>query len=305
MKRIIIITMMFLSTYCSLESCIDETDISQCTRHTMEAEFNYLSCFKFKDNTNSQCAPNFIDHGSQKVFAKFLTGSEKELKSMIPSEIHEDETIRVFDKETYDKDDTISTKSIQLTEEDKRIINNKNTCNYNAKSKSVKFVQYPENTTIKVADKNVCFNSERFEDLKDILDCGYATLKGKYMNVPFIFTCCCSITDENADEKFKRIYKDFYLKQSFQSLYNEAIKKGVTDFNLTIEERGISKKRQLQTQEIKDFEMFIEDKHGNIIRFNQNGDIIDGDNEPNKFVNSCGKNSLDFILLLCFILLFS
>ncbi len=51
--------------------------------------------------------------------------------------------------------------------------------------------------------------------------------------------------------------------------------------------------------------MFVEDKHGNIIRFNQNGDIIGGDNEPNKFVNSCGKNSLNFILLLCLILLFN
>jgi hypothetical protein len=46
--------------------------------------------------------------------------------------------------------------------------------------------------------------------------------------------------------------------------------------------------------------MTIKDRHGNIIVFNQDGDIISGD-EPTKFLSS-RTNSLNFLLLLCFVL---
>ena len=302
MKRIIIITMMFLSTYCSLSSCQVETDRSQCTKHTMEAEYNYLSCFKYKDGTDDQCTPYFSDHGTQKIFTKFHRGYQKEYISIYPEL---GDTIQTYDKETYDRDDTISFTSIPITEEDKRIISNKKNCFYNAYSRFVDSNHYIDKTKINVTDKNVCFNAEKFEDLKDIMDCGFATVKGKYKNVSFTFTNCFMITDEKADGTFKQFYNGSFSKQLFQTYYEQAIKNAITLLDINIEGRPTSKKRQLQTQEIEDFDMVVEDKHGNIVRYNQNGDIIGGDNEPNKFVNSSGKNSLDFILLLCFILLFN
>ena len=217
----------------------------------------------------------------------------------------EDDNIYTYDKETYDKDDTISNKTIPLTEEDKRIINNKNTCSYHTYSRFVNSDRFIEKSKINITDKNVCFNAEKFEEYKDIMECGFATVKGKFKNVSFTFTNCFGIPDENVDGTFKQFYNGFYLKQLFQTYYNEAIRKVITNLDINIEGRTTSKKRQLQTQEIEDFEMFVQDKNGNIVRYNQNGDIIGGDNEPNKFVNSCCKNSLNFILLLCFILLFS
>ena len=176
--------MMFLSTYCSLSSCQDETDRSQCTKHTMEAEYNYLSCFKYKDGTDDQCTPYFSDHGTQKIFTKFHRGYQKEYISIYPEL---GDTVQTYDKETYDRDDTISFTSIPITEEDKRIISNKKNCFYNAYSRFVDSNHYIDKTKINVTDKNVCFNVDRFEDLKDIMDCGFATIKGKYKNVSFIF----------------------------------------------------------------------------------------------------------------------
>ena len=247
----------------------------------------------------------FYQFWTAKSIYKYLSGGQKELLSIYTLNYIGDTEIETYDKETYDKDDIISYKSIPFTEEDKRIINNNNTCFYKTYSRFVDPDHYIGERKINVADKNVCFNVDRFEDLKDIMDCGYATIKGKYKNVSFTFTNCFSIPDENVDGKFKQFYNGDDWKQAFQTYNNDVIKNAITELDLDIENHPISKKRQLQTQEIEDFDMVVEDKHGNLVRYNQNGDIIGGDNEPNKFVNSSGKNSLDFILLLCFILLFN
>ena len=48
--------MMFLQIYCTVMSCARETDQSQCQKHTMESEYNYLSCFKIEnDIDDNQC----------------------------------------------------------------------------------------------------------------------------------------------------------------------------------------------------------------------------------------------------------
>ena len=51
--------------------------------------------------------------------------------------------------------------------------------------------------------------------------------------------------------------------------------------------------------------MIVKDRHGNILKYNQNGEEIGGyDDEPKKILNSSG-NTLNIILLLCFILFLS
>ena len=159
----------------------------------------------------------------------------------------EDDNIYTSDKETYDKDDTITLISIPLTEEDKRIINNNITCFYNTYSRFVNSDRYIEKTKINVTDKNVCFNADKFEDLKDIMDCGYATVKGKFKNISFTFTNCFSIPDENTDGAFKQFFNDLYFKQLFKTYYNQAIRNVITNLDINIERGPISKKRQLQT----------------------------------------------------------
>lgn len=301
MKRIIIIPMMFLQIYCTVMSCAQETDQSQCQKHTMESEYNYLSCFKIENNIDdNQCTPFFTDKTLQKAYINYMSGYEKEWLSIYPlSEVGEN-TIETFDKENYNTNEIIKYKNVPLTEKEKRIINNNNTCMYQSFARFVDPDHYIGERKINISNESVCHNVDRFDDLKDILDCNIATIEGKYKNEPFIFSNCYNFLDTNADEKFKNYYKEFYLKPFFQQYYNDIIKTFINKIAPYADIYSKSKKRQLQNQDIQDFKMTIKDRHGNIIVFNQDGDIISGD-EPTKFLSS-RTNSLNFLLLLCFVL---
>lgn len=294
---------MFLSIYCSVMSCAEETDQSQCQKHTMESEYNYLSCFKIEASGDfNKCTPFFTSYGPQKAYNKFLSGYQKEQLSIYTLSYVGEEEVQAYDKDTYDKNDIIKMKSFPLTEEDKKIINNNNTCSYNSYARFVDPDNYIGEIKINVSDKNACYNVDRFEDLKDVMDCGYAIIKGKYNNKPFTFTNCYGILDKNVDGTFKQFYKGFYLKTFFQNYYKQAVQNFIDKVAPYTGAYDKSKKRQLETKEIQDFEMTVEDRYGNVVVYNKDGDIIGGDDEPIKFANSSGKNSLNFILLLGFIL---
>ncbi len=236
-----------------------------------------------------------------------MSGIQKESLSRIPlSKIEkENKTIITFDKETYNKDDTISTKIVTLTEEDKKIINNNNTCDYNTYARFLYSEYYKGEKKVNVTDKNFCFNTDKFEDLKGIMDCGYATIKGKINNVSFAFTNCFNILDKNVDETFK---KHFYYsaKQTnlFQSYHLDIVRNNITNIYTNKEDSSKLENEQfqsqlLQSQDIQDFHMVVEDKNGNVVSYNKSG-IVD-DDDPNRFLNS-RKNSFNFMLLLFLIL---
>lgn len=88
------------------------------------------------------------------------------------------------------------------------------------------------------------------------------------------------------------------------------IRDNITDLDINNEDRSKFEKRQLQSpllQDIQDFDMVVEDRYGNVVRYNKYGIVGGGDDEydePNKFVNAnaSGKISLNFMLLLFLIL---
>jgi hypothetical protein len=92
-----------------------------------------------------------------------------------------------------------------LTKEDEKIFFGKNNCFYRTFDRF--YNDYKGEKNINISDKNVCYNVDRFEDLKDIMDCGYATITGKYKNKSFVLTNCVHILDKNADELFKDTIK--------------------------------------------------------------------------------------------------
>ena len=304
---------MLLSIYCSSDSCIAEKDLSQCSKHTMEPELNYLSCFKYM---LGHCTGFFKNSEAQKTYIKYVSGKQKESLSRIPlSKIEEENTpIIMFDKETYDKDDTITTKFGTLTEEEKKIINNNNTCDYKTYARFLYSEYYKGEKKVNVTDKNFCFNADKFEDLKGIMDCGYATIKGKYKNISFTFTNCYNILVKNVDGDFKKHFYNSTKDESgfFYEIYY-IIRDNITDLDINNEDRSKFEKRQLQSpllQDIQDFDMVVEDRYGNVVRYNKYGIVGGGDDEydePNKFVNAnaSGKISLNFMLLLFLILSFN
>lgn len=300
MKRIIIISMMFLSIYCTAESCLNETDPSQCQKHTLEQQLKYYSCFKYENedfpDIEQKCTLYYTNEELQKLYYKYQVGRFKELATMNggKSAIY------------YVKGDTVHRKEMEiedvLTKEDEKIFFGKNNCFYRAHARF--YDDYEGERYINISDKNVCYNVDRFEDLKDIMDCGYATIKGKYKNNSFVLTNCAYILDKNVDELFKDVYKNGRLSYDILYYFNHV----VPSF-LEMAKYNIS--TNFHRDDVQDYEISIEDRYGNIVTYNINAEIIggddseDGEDNPQKILDSSSRNirnTLDILFLLYFIL---
>ena len=298
--------MMLLTINCTIESCQTEVDQSKCQSHTMESGFDFLSCYKYEANNNPhKCFPLFTSEKLQKAFAKLSRGMLKEASSIYElSQTGESKTM-ILDKETYSRDDIIQIKEVKLndilTEKDKNIMSNKNTCKYRNYARFIDADFYNGNKEINVTDKNVCFNVDQYDDLKDLMDCAYYTATGKIDNKTFVFTNCLGVIDKNVDSDFKK----YYLKQLFKSDYLVNVRTlfisayGASVANTTAYDKV---KRQLDSQGLQDLEVVVEDRDGNKIIYNENGDIIGGDDEDIKKILSSSRNGLNILLLLCLFL---
>lgn len=300
MKRIIIISMMFLSIYCTAYSCLSETDPSQCQKHSLEQKFKYYSCSKYEDDDfpekKEKCTLYFTNEELQKLDYKYQVGRFKEYATIYGG----------FSSIIYVKGDTVHQKEMEikdvLTKEDEKIFFGKNNCWYKAYARF--YNDYEGERYINISDKNVCYNVDRFEDLKDIMDCGYATIKGKYKNNSFVLTNCAYILDKNVDERFKDFYKDGELSYNILYYFNHV----VPSF-LEMAKYNIS--TNFHRDDVQDYEISIEDRYGNIVTYNINGEIIggddseDGEDNPQKILDSSSRNirnTLDILFLLYFIL---
>ncbi len=300
MKRIIIISMMFLSIYCTADSCLNETDPSQCQKHTIEQKFKYYSCFKFENEDfpdfEEKCTLYYTNEELQKLYYKYQVGRFKEWATMNGG------NAGIY----YVKGDTVHRKEMEiedvLTKEDEKIFFGKNNCWYKAYARF--YNDYEGERYINISDKNVCYNVDRFEDLKDIMDCGYATIKGKYKNNSFVLTNCAYILDKNVDELFKDVYKNGELSYDIGYYFNHV----VPSF-LEMAKYNIS--TNFHRDDVQDYEISIEDRYGNIVTYNINAEIIggddseDGEDNPQKILDSSSRNirnTLDILFVLYFIL---
>ena len=315
MKRIIILSIMLFSIHCifeALEECNEEKDQSKCQKHTIEKKYNYLSCFKVEGLDYGQvCGPFFTSEKAQKTYMKYYKGLTKERVSVFKAEDkdvnYEDEikniTVPILEKDFYSKNEIIKYKEVPfndlLTEKDKKILDSNNTCTYHYAARFLE--NYPGVRKLNISDKTVCFNVDRFEDLKDISDCGYATIKAKYEDRIFVFTNCFNILDKNANEDFKNFYEEILFNELYQEYYKDVILEFTVLARENPELSDKSKSLQLQEEPI-DFEMYVEDRHGNIVHYNKNGEKTDGD-DPTKFLKSNSNYSFNIILLLFYILL--
>ena len=158
---------------------------------------------------------------SYKQFILFMKRVTKESLSVFPlSETDLDGNYTDFEKDSYGIDEVITSKKISFsdlfTEEDKKIINNNNTCLYQSKSRFVDPDNYKGEKKINISDANLCYNADRFEDLKDLFDCGYATIIAKYNNTQFVFNNCYMIPDKNMDKDFRKGMEEFFIKSNYK-----------------------------------------------------------------------------------------
>ena len=188
--------------------------------------------------------------------------------------------IPTFDKESYKKDEIIVTKLINITKEDKEKRERNNTCLYKYYYYTFSDEDGPHNVT----DKNICFNVEQYDELKNKLDCGYATIKFiKEGKVVGVLNTCYFIPDKNFPDTIENYFKKLYYDAHFSNYPSIDI---VIEYNLT-------KKRKLQNAQKSGYEMIIEDRNGRKLKYTSDSD------EPIKINGSSYSNyKINFILLL-------
>ena len=305
MKRIFIVIMLLAYIFCTLKSCSGEEDTSQCQKHSIEV--SDVSCFLTEEENEKFCNPYFDNPDLQKIFKKYYIGRLKEAYSCIEPYYDDAEevtldnyfdsiNITIPEKETYSKGETIIFKKVPiktyLTSNDIEIIKNGNTCLNH-------YMQTLNNLNNQTLNKTTCFNVDRFEENKNLMDCGFATFNIAYKNKNYQFFSCYEIADENAHTSFKQYYYNYYslylnnyggLSETVKREFMRQVGQHLKDNNL--------QKRKLQNISDIDLTMTIEDRHGNIITFDKNGKI----DNPTKLLYS-NHYCLNIILFLLNLLL--
>ena len=201
-----------------------------------------------------------------------------------------------------------------LTKEEKEIVEKSNTCSYLSYGKSrdsiEKFLDYP----LDLDNKEACFQVDQFDELKGLVDCGYAEVTAQNPNnrqKPIIrFTRCFFIPSDNLSSKFLPIY-NFYIKTE-----NSNHDKREEALGLLANFDGYYTRRRLEQEEFS-YEIIVTSRNGKKVRYrddkfmevleegkeNQNEDGKENKDEKclQKTINSNYIIILSFLLLLiCF-----
>lgn len=248
-----------------------------------------FSCYK-KDQYNlegqEKCNPYPDDPESQKVLRIFYLGFEKEL-------LWEEDfksTVDMIEKETYEKDEIIKFIKVNVTEQEQAKALGLNLCSYN---QALSFANRSN-----ITDKNKCFNTEKFDELNGISECGYATIKYFKKGVlNYTINTCNFIFEENLPETFLKFVK----KSIYDSLLEIYPYADDLDEEIEYKKKILNKlvqRRKLQSNENTDisYELVIEDKNGRILKYTSEADdpeVIQQGSKTNNVPNSESDNNSD------------
>ena len=335
MIKIFIALILAYSINSNFETCIDELDPTKCEMHDDGINNGY--CYTIKNpgipdedgKIEDDCIPLPDNAENQQIFWKLFNGYHKEfyLFGFI-----NDEEIQLFEpkKDYYKKGETVEVNQLEFTEAEKAKVNKNNTCSYHHVGKLLEYIEAvtngeenrPNVPFPNITDKNVCFGAEKFNELKNLLNCGYANFKLYDGFKTITFNTCFYMPDKQMPDGFLPHYKEYFVDGLMfeEDLYSEAMDETEAEEDVDVDFKKSfrlgHKKRKLS--DIQEYEITIEDKYGKIIQFVKNstdvqileeGNQTDSDreqvdDEPSKIKTSSSDYSkLNMALLLSFILL--
>ena len=115
-------------------------------------------------------------------------------------------------KESYTKDETIEIGPGKLSNIDKTTLNSEQTFIYyffGRYYKSMFFSEEPNTDYENIKDWNICYNTKKFNEFKNLIDCGYAEIKVNYGGKDYELNTCYLIPTANVPELFKEPYSSF------------------------------------------------------------------------------------------------
>lgn len=313
MKRFILLLLIITTIYCSFDSCINESDYSKCFSHTID-ELTDFSCHLYsidwtvsEDNGNQNYCSIYPDSAeNQKIMWKIEQGNTKE--TMSNNHILDPETVNVFnfvlepEKDFYGKGETIHVKKKTISEEDRKIINSRNTCSY----QSLGRIYANPIKNFNLTDKNICFNTNQFPELKDLINCGYTSLTIYTDGEAFTLNTCYFIPDNHLPDDFKIVFKKSFIDMGIETFKEimEELKEypGASKLFKRKKEKG----RKLEDDDKIKYEMIIEDKFGKKYKYTDESmepEIIEEGLQGDKIYNeNASKTTLSNINLLIFII---
>ena len=295
MRKILLLFLLISYTYSSLIDCSTEKTQNNCGNHPIE--FTGFSCYKLTNEIGGQGCTIFPDNTeNQKLALNFHNGMQKEIFSMTAKSESDftsgeyDMHLLKFDKETYSKNDLITAQRVELTDDDKKDILSKKTCNYYYIGRYLDLTEEMEakedfsnfKEKINIPDKNLCFNSVQFSELNNLVDCGYADVNIiTEENKRYNYKTCFYFPNEKMPEEFKPYFRTAYLHNIFTSSINgivsameafevyENYKNMIKDDE---DEDDDSRRRRLQSLS---YEVIVEDKNGKKIKYSSNSMTIE------------------------------
>ena len=298
MKKIIfIIYLIFVGNiYCTADECKSETDQAKCSEHSIE--FKGFSCFKFSNEPLKIKGCNELpdDTKNQISFFNITNGVTKEIASGFvdyDDDIYEGNiNILMLNKVISNKDEEAKINIRTLTKDEDNMVKSRKSCSYNSYGRVLNDIF---NKKIKefqnITDKNICFNSQQFPELKDLVDCGYADIK---IVLPSINGYDDDVEDNNDSPK-----REYHIKTCFfvpnDNLPNELwlyLKAASIDpgflgnyIPITLNQVEYAKfgyfdsqneRRQLESLYMyKSYEIVVEDKNGKIVKFTSSSDKLE------------------------------
>ena len=322
MKKLIISIVLFYYCCCTMEQCDEENDINKC--NDIQIEYDGFYCFKAKlYESNQKCTILPKDPENQKIYWKLYVGFMKEMNSgygknnLIDNDEEEEELevdLEKPKKETYNTNEIVETEEATLSSKDKEILLSEKTCTYYYFGRYYYDLEkkgYPN-----ITDKNTCFNANQFDDLKNLIDCGYATINFSFNNKDYSIKTCYLIPNDNMPEFFNEFYMK-YIKADLEEnedtfnfivdciagsceggYYDDENYGGDEDYD----EEGSRRRRRRRRLSGLKYNIEVENKSGKKVKYSSDSNTFEviSNGQSN---NSYSKLNLNLLLLL-FLLFF-
>ena len=270
MKRLIILFLVICSTVCDWESCANEEDTTKCSSHILDGidgyscrichipDFDYDTEEEEEEEEVDVCGAYPDSAEDQKIFWRLSLGEWKESLSAQKLFINEFSDLKIIPEPTKDyfaKDEIVEYKLRKLTNEEKTTIQNAKSCAYQYAGR---FFEDPE-AKLNITDKNTCFNAYQFSELKDLVNCGYSTIRYNISGHNFTVNTCFYIPDNHLPNNVKNLFKQFFVELGISSIIGYSYE-GPSDLK-SKQKKFLGRKRKLQDENYQ-YEVIVEDKYG-------------------------------------------
>ena len=304
MKKFLILIALISTILCTIEDCNSCTNQNLC--NDIKVEFEDFYCFKYSHegaSASQGCISFPINKNqNQKSFLNIYNGLVKEINSIYPEEQRGTYYNLRAKKDTYEKTETVVTKIEQFSSDDNTKLNSAQTCSYYFYGRFIKDAGTKEYENI--TDKNLCYNAKQFDDLKNLIDCGYATISFSLGQKNYAINTCFLMPNDNLPSEFNK-YLKYYL---FEALNFDSYLSGIASVSEYLE--TIKKEQELnrQLQALK-YNVEVENKNGKKIKYTSDKDgfeVVSSDSGTNSGSSGGNKGSFvnnNFLLLILILFL--